>query len=123
MANTEIFELDETSFKIQCPDWALYWEVSIVYCTCVQPTEENRQLNKERFDVLSIPDYFIDKNPSHGARHGPSVRQTMHFKAHDVLRNARSSKKMVIVKLFWKDGTQMTNTERLCQILGGLKNR
>ena len=49
-------------------------------------TERNRQMNKERFNVLSIPGLVIKKNPSHGARHGPSVRQTMYFKAHDVLR-------------------------------------
>ena len=32
------------------------------------------------------------KNPTHGARHGPSVRQTMYGKAHDMLRKARSNK-------------------------------
>ena len=58
MGNTEIFELCETSSKKQCPDCALHWEICIVYCTCdkcLQLAEGNRQMNKERFDVLSIP--------------------------------------------------------------------
>ena len=94
MGNTEIFEVYETSSKKQCPDCALYWEVGIVYCTCGQclrPTERNRQVNKT-FDVLSIPGYVIKKNTSHGARYGPSMRQTMYFKAHDMLRKGRSNK-------------------------------
>ena len=81
MGNTEIFELYETSSKKQCQDCALYWEVDIVYCQ-----------NKERFDVLSIPGYATKKKPSHGARHGPSMRQTMCFNAHGMLRKARSNK-------------------------------
>ena len=32
------------------------------------------------------------KNPTLGARHGPSVRQTMYHKAHDMLRKARKHK-------------------------------
>ena len=66
-------------------------------------------MNKERFDVLSNPGYFIKKNLSHGARHGPSVRQTMYFKAHDMLRKARNNKNGTC-KLLWKDGTGMTKT-------------
>ena len=58
----------------------------------MQPTERNRQLNKARYDVLSIPGYVIKKSPTHGARHGPSVRQTMYHKAHDMLRKARKHK-------------------------------
>ena len=41
---------------------------------------------------MSIPGYVINKNPTHGARHGPSVRQTMYHKAHDMLRKARKDK-------------------------------
>ena len=84
-------------------------EVGIVYCTCgkcLLPTEKNQQMNKERFDVLSFPGYVITKNPSHGARHGPSMRQTMHFKARDMLRKARSNKNGIcktIVERWFKD--------------------
>ena len=34
LGNTEIFELCETSSKLQCPDCTVYWEVGIIYCTC-----------------------------------------------------------------------------------------
>ena len=45
-----------------------------------------------RYDVLSMPGYVIKKNPTHGARHGPSVQQFMHYRAHDMLRQARKHK-------------------------------
>ena len=42
-----------------------FWvQAGAVYCTCgkfMQPTERNRQLNKARYDVLSIPGYVIKK--------------------------------------------------------------
>ena len=63
-------------------------------------------MNKERFDVLSVPGYVIKKNPSHGARHEPSMRQTMYFKAHDMLRKARNSKNgncKTILERWYKD--------------------
>ena len=62
MGNTEIFEFYETSSKTQCPDCASYWEIGIVYCTCrkcMQPTEKNRQFNKDLFDILSILGYAM----------------------------------------------------------------
>ena len=114
MGNTEIFELCETSSKKQCSDCtfcldcALYLGSWHRYCTCgkcTHPPERHRQMNKKRFGVLSIPGYVIKKNPSHGARHGPSVRQTMLFKAHDMLRKARSN----------KTGNCITILERWCK--------
>ena len=58
----------------------------------MQATERNRQLNKARYDVLSIPGYGIKKNPTHSARYGPSIRQCKYYKAHDTLRKARKLK-------------------------------
>ena len=58
----------------------------------MQPSERNRQLNKERYDVLSIPGYVIKKNPTHGARHGPSMRQYMYHKTHAMLKKASKHK-------------------------------
>ena len=95
MGNTEYFELCETSANMQCPQCALYWEAGIFFCTCgncMQLTERNRQLNTARYDVLSITGYVIKKNPSHAARNGPSMRQCMYYKAHDMLRKARKHK-------------------------------
>ena len=77
MGNTEYFEVCEISSKVQCPDCSLHWEIGIVHCTCgkwLQPSERNRQLYKERYDLLSISNYAMRKNPSHGARHGPTEK-------------------------------------------------
>ena len=55
------------------------------------------------------------------ARHGPSMRQCLYYKTHEMLKKARTHKKMVTRK-FWTDGTKMTKTANLCQMLCGLKN-
>ena len=65
-------------------------------------------MNNETVDVLSIAGYNINKNPSHGARHGPSVRQTVYFKEHDMLRKSRNKKSGDCVKLYWKEGLKTT---------------
>ena len=80
MGNTENFELCAISSEIQSADCALYRE----YCTCgkrMQPAERHRQLNKARYDVLSITGFVIKNNLTHGARHGPSMRQYMYYKS------------------------------------------
>ena len=46
---------------------ALYWKLkwfSVHAGTCMQLTEQNRQFNKNRFDVLSIPGYVMKKDQS-----------------------------------------------------------
>ena len=106
MGNTEYFELCEISSKIQCPDCSLCWKVGIVYCTCgkfMQPSERNRQTNKDRYDSLSISGYAIKKNPSHGARHGPSMRQHVYHKAHDMQRKVKKKKCRTIKEIWYTD--------------------
>ena len=95
MGNTEYFEMCEITCKIQCPDCSQYWEIGIEHCTCgkcLQPSERNRQLNKERCDGLSIPNYVIKKNPSHGARHGPTKRQRICYKSPQYVQNLHTKK-------------------------------
>ena len=58
----------------------------------MQPSERNRQLNKARYDVLSIPSYVMKNNPTHGARHGPSMWQCMFYKAHEKLKKGSKHK-------------------------------
>ena len=109
MGNTEIFEFYETSSKRQCPDCALHWAIGIVFCTCgkhVQPTEKSRHFNKDRFDILSIPEYVIKKNQSRGPRHGPSLRQTVFHKARGVLGKAKNAKNghcRTVLERWYKD--------------------
>ena len=83
IGNMEYFEMCEIISEIQCQDFLLYRERGIVYCTCgkcLQLSPKNRRKNKDRYDVLSIPNYVIKKGPSHGARHGPTERQRIYHK-------------------------------------------
>ena len=73
----------------------------------MQPLERNRQLNKASYDVLSIPGYVIKKHPTHGARHGPSMRQYMYYKVPEMLMKARKHQKRWLQKQSWKDDTMM----------------
>ena len=94
VGNTEYFEMFEITSKVQCQDCLSFWEIGIVYCTCgkcLQPSDRHRQLNKDRYVVLSIPNYVIKKGPSHGARHGPTERQRIYHKAHNTLKKANKT--------------------------------
>ena len=64
MNNTEIFVLCETSSKKQCPDCNLSWEIGIVYCACgrcLKPSQRTEEIDKNNYDVLSIPGYVVKK--------------------------------------------------------------
>ena len=64
MGSTEYFELCEISSETQYPDCAINWEAGMEHCTCgkgMRPSERNPQLNKERYDVLSIPASLLKK--------------------------------------------------------------
>ena len=81
LGNVELFELCETTPKVQCSHCLLYWNHGIVCCTCGQCliySESRRKFNKRRLDALSIPNYVIKKGPNHGARHGKTKKQTEH---------------------------------------------
>ena len=88
MGITEIFELCETSSKIQ-------WQIGIVYCSCgrsLKPSQKTKQFDKKNCDALSIPGYVIKKSLTHGAKHGASERQRMYNKAQEMLQKARQPK-------------------------------
>ena len=62
--NVEYFELCETDSRVQCSYRLSYWaqEIFISYLwTCLNHTEEVRQLNRKRFEPLSISYYVIKK--------------------------------------------------------------
>ena len=74
MGNVELFELCETIPKVQCSECFLSWNQGIVYCTCghlFRENESSQHVHPWRLDVLSIPDYVIEKKGRpRGARHG-----------------------------------------------------
>ena len=77
MSNTEYFELCETSCG-----------------KCMQSTERDRQLKQGQVTTsCQSPATLSKKNPTHGARHGPSMRQCVYHKAHDMLSKAPQAQK------------------------------
>ena len=67
------------------------------------------------------PATLSKKNPTHGASHGQSMRQTMYYKAHDMLRKARKHKSEGYENIL--DRWLKDDKYRLCQILGGLRKQ
>ena len=58
------------------------------------PSEKQKRMTKEKFDLLSIPCFIsvvpkIKMGASRGAKHGESQEQCDHFKAVESLRNAK----------------------------------
>ena len=78
IGNVELFELCETTPKVQCSQCLLFWNQGLVYCTCGQCliySEPRRKFNKLRLDAISIPDYVFKKGATHGDRHGKTEVQ------------------------------------------------
>ena len=69
VGNIELCELLETEPKTQCKVCLSYWDIGIVYCTCGHflciGREENQKFIKYTMDLLSIPDYVIEKGRPH----------------------------------------------------------
>ena len=56
--NMVCFEICEITSKVQWHNCMTYWTKGHVHCTCgtcLKPSDTTRKLNKDRFDVLSIP--------------------------------------------------------------------
>ncbi len=63
-----------------------------MYCRCgfcLERTNIRWQTNKDRFDILSIPNYVIHKGVFRGRRCGTSDAQQLYHKAHDSSRKSR----------------------------------
>ena len=80
------------SAKIQCPLCLTCCTKGIVCCRCgfcLPPTDQTREFNRDRFDVLSIPNYVIQKRLVRGRRCGNTDVQQLHHEAQDPLKEAR----------------------------------
>ena len=74
----ELFELCETTPKVQCSHCLPYWNQGIAYCTCghlLIQSDSRRNCNKLKLDALSIPNNVIKKEPTHDARHDKNEEQ------------------------------------------------
>ena len=73
LGNVELFELCETTPKVQCSHFFVG-----INCTCGQCliySESRRNFNRLRLNAISIPDYVTKKGATHGARHGKTEVQ------------------------------------------------
>ena len=76
LGNVELFKQFEVCTETQCSSCAQYWPDGVLYCICGQcllPSEKQRLKTKEKFDLLSIPNFIKKKGASRGARHGKKV--------------------------------------------------
>ena len=90
----EYFEICEITPKVQCHNSLTYCTKDIVNCTCgicLRPSDKIRNLKKDRFEVLSIPNSVIKKGPSYGARHGNAERQRIYHAAHVSCKKAKKN--------------------------------
>ena len=95
LGNVELFELCETTPKVQCVHCLLCWNQGIAYCTCGQcltDSESRRKFTKLRLDALPILDYVIKKGTTHGARYGKTEVQREYHLAWNAWK--RCSKKV-----------------------------
>ena len=67
-------------------------------CFCI--LERTRNVYKDRFDTLSIPNCVIKKGPTHGARHGNTEEQRIHHVVYNVWKSCRKKKNDGILDRF-----------------------
>ena len=87
VGNVELFELCETDPKTQCKECLSYWSEGIVYCTCGHLLKElatNRGVIEYSLDLLSIPEYIIQKGRPHGHRYGKTSEKKEYHLAHNL---------------------------------------
>ena len=82
LCNVTLFELCETTPKVQCSQCLLYWNQRIVYCTCghiLVVSESRRKIHKLRLDALCIQNSAIKKGHSHGGRQGQNPKELKEY--------------------------------------------
>ena len=123
VGNVELCELLDMEPKAQCKVCLSYWDVGIVYCTCGHflrdGTEENKKFVQYTMDLLSIPNYYIQrKGDPTGTVTGRSQGITSTSSRIRSRRNARRSSSWVSTT-----GSSATrNSARICLTSVALKN-
>ena len=101
MGNMEYFELCEISSKIQCFDFLCIGKVASYIAPAANACSRRKGIDSwTRPDATScqfLATFFLVwKNPSHGVRHGPSMRQYTYFPAHEMPRKPTSTKTNIL---------------------------
>ena len=99
-----------------------------VISTPFDGVSSRRNLRKDRFDTLSIPNCVIKKGPAHGARHGNTEEQRIHHMAYNAWKKSRKKKNDGVLDRFlnspryrasqvehgWTDRRVVCKTRRTC---------
>ena len=93
VGNIELCELLETEPKTQCTVCLSYWNIGIVHCTCGHFLRKgrgaNQQIIKYTMDLLSIPEYVINKGRLHGHRYGKKLGDEEYYTANQLKKKCK----------------------------------
>ena len=130
VGNIEFCELLDTEPKRQCKVCLSYWDVGIVYCTCVhflrKGTEENKKFVQYTMDLLSIPNYYIKKGRPHGHCYGKKPGDREHYIANSLKKKCKKKYYLGIHDRFIRDEKFRKNmldtgrTEEICRQMDDL---
>ena len=132
VGNIELCEVLDVEPKAQCKVCLSYWDVGIVYCTCVHflrnGTEENKKFVQYTMDLLSIPNYYIKKGRHHGHRYGKKPWDHEYFIANSLKKKCRKRHFLGIHDQFIRDEKFRKNmfdvgrNEEICREMDKLAN-
>ena len=130
--NIELCELLDVEPKAQCKICLSHWDVGIVYCTCGHflrnGTEENKKYVQYTMDLLSIPNYYIQKGRPHGHRYGKKPGDHEYYIANQLKKKCKKREFLSIHDRFIRDEKFRTNmfdvgrTEEICREMDKLAN-
>ena len=96
VGNIELCELLETEPKAQCTACLSYRTTGMICCTCGhflrKETGANRKFIKYTMDLLSVPEYVIEKGRPHGHRYGEKPGDKEYFTAHQLKKKCKKEK-------------------------------
>ena len=102
MKNERIQQTYATSIPAS-PNCLRYCTTGLLYCTCgacLYLAEKTRQMNRDRFDALSIPLYVMKKGPLHVARCGNTEGQRIYHAAHIAAKTGKAKR---VLSPSWSD--------------------
>ena len=125
VGNVELCELLDMEPTAQCKVCLSYWDVGIVYCTCGHflrnGTEENNKFVQYTMDLLSIPNYYIEKGRPHGHRYGKKPGDREYYIANSLKKKCKKKFYLGIHDWFFRDEKFRKNvfdigrTEEMCR--------
>ena len=132
VGNIELCELLDMEPKAQCKVCLSYWDVGLVNCTCGHflrnGTEENKKFVQYTMELLSIPNYYIEKGRPHGYRYGKKPGDHEYFIANSLKKKYKKRNFLGIHDRFIRDEKFRKNmfdfgrNEEICREMDKLAN-